>query len=140
MKSVFLLCLSIFLTGCVNAAPYTRKIETLPTSVIYAYRVDDHMCYRRYLQQRPIDQICVDGDNMRYSAIPDTSHDKFLPMPQQAQALFNSIAVARVLRHQQSFGRGNSDNRAIDGVDAAAQREGRDLLVVSQERYTVPRH
>lgn len=101
MKSVAVLLSTICLAGCVSASNARRP--PLPQAVIYAYTSDDTACYVRYLQQLPLDRICVQGDNVRYSAFPDPAQLKYLPMPAPVDALFNSMPVERVLQHRRSL-------------------------------------
>lgn len=85
-----------------------------PVPVVYAYATAEGVCYMRYLQQTPLDQICVQGQNVRYSASPDGSQPNYLPMPRHVDALFNSIAVERVLRHQSSLKSRDAADRSVD--------------------------
>lgn|GEM_PF-4542915 len=114
MKNAALLFLSIFLAGCVSSPPAERAATMHPVPVVYAYATTEGACYMRYLQQAPLDRICVQGENVRYSASPDGSQPNYLPMPRHVDSLFNSIAVERVLRHQRSLKSRDTADRPVD--------------------------
>lgn len=104
MKNATLICLLICISGCVSTSPARKSAASTPAPVVYAYQMGEGTCYLRYLQQTPLDQICVNEENIRYSVSPDMSQTNYLPMPVHVEALFNSISVERVLRHRSSMG------------------------------------
>lgn len=130
MKITVLGCLTVCLASCTTNAPSDRRAAGLDQTIIYAYSNGGQTCYQRVLHNYPLDLICVDGDDVRYSVSPNMSNSNFKPMPRHVEALFSSIPVERVLRHRQSVAVRNAGNISVDRIDSARQFNNRDLVAV----------
>lgn len=107
MRPLFLIILSSCLAGCVAVKHPPGRAATAPATVFYAYNSTGHSCYIRFQSQIMVDQICVEGDRIRYSLTPEPVKID-LPMPQHVEALFSAISVKWALTRRAGMIRQNA--------------------------------
>lgn len=90
----------LFLAGCVQDRPQLAQRTAAPSVVFVVTRNGPETCYARFLGTYPIDQICSNGDNVRYSegVAPELARAAVKPLA--VEALFDSIPVERVIERR----------------------------------------